>query len=77
LALTDSADYGAYGELVIGRFAGESGGPGQATITVEQDGVGIGRLDLPTIDYRVTEPNGPGCGLATTATAELSLLPIE
>ena len=65
------------GDITIGRFEGQSGGPQSLTLTVFQDGAQIGSLELADIDYRKTEFNGPGCGVATTATASVSIAPVQ
>lgn len=67
----------ASGEVSIGRLGNGGGGPNSVTLTVQQDGVEIGRLELDAIDYRKDEPNGPGCGVATTATASISIAPVQ
>lgn len=52
---------------------GEDGGPARAAVRVEHDGTIIGdQLFEPT--YRRYEPNGPGCGWATQAEAEMLLM---
>jgi hypothetical protein len=76
-ALSGSASYGTQGEIVIGRFRGETGGPESLSLTALQDGVEIGALKLGSIDYREDEPNGPGCGVAKTAVASISLAPTQ
>lgn len=77
LSLTGSSQFGVNGSLVIGRFNGASGGPESITLTVLQDDVQIGELDLPDIEYDEREPNGPDCGVATTATASIAITPIH
>ncbi len=65
------------GEISIGRFNGKAGGPESVLVTVRQDGTEIGRLELDGIAYRHDEPNGPDCGVATTASAEMELTPVD
>ena len=76
-SLSGSDAFGTDGSISVGRFAGEFGGPERLTVTVSQDGTEVGQLELDDIDYRQEEPNGPGCGVATTASATLELTPIQ
>lgn len=51
---------------------GLAGGPAEASVTMRRDGVVVGSdVFMPT--YRESEPNGRGCGVATTATVELAI----
>jgi hypothetical protein len=70
-------EFGTTGDITIGRFKGESGGPKSLSLTVLQDGAEIGALELDAIDYDEREPNGPGCGVATTARASVSISPVQ
>lgn len=63
-SLSGSTSFGTLGNIVIGRFRGETGGPESLSLVALQDGVEIGLLELGAIDYREEEPNGPGCGVA-------------
>jgi hypothetical protein len=76
-SLSGSAELGTHGEIVIGRFRGESGGPDSLSMMALQDGVEIGELELGTIDYREEEPNGPDCGVAKTAVASILIAPTQ
>ncbi|HEX2877439.1 MAG TPA: hypothetical protein VHP33_39600 [Polyangiaceae bacterium] len=74
-SLSGSDAFGTLGDISVGRFKGQTGGPESLTVTVLQDGTEIGRLELDDIAYRKDEPNGPDCGVATTASASLELAP--
>lgn len=76
-SLTGSEAFGTSGDISVGRFKGQTGGPESLILTVRQDGTEIGRLELDEIAYRQDEPNGPGCGVATTASASLELAPLQ
>lgn len=76
-SLSGSDAYGTLGDISVGRYAGETGGPESISVTVSQDGTEIGRLELDEIAYQQDEPNGPDCGVATTASATLELSPIQ
>jgi hypothetical protein len=76
-SLAGSDAFGTSGDISVGRFKGETGGPESIILTVRQDGSEIGRLELDEIAYRQDEPNGPGCGVATTASASLELTPLQ
>jgi hypothetical protein len=76
-SLSGSTHFGTHGQVVIGRFRGESGGPESLSIVALQNGVEIGALELGAIDYREDEPNGPGCGAAKTAIASISIAPTQ
>ena len=76
-SLSGSDAFGTLGDISVGRFNGQTGGPESLTMTVLQDGTEIGRLELDQIAYRQDEPNGPDCGVATTASASLELAPLE
>jgi hypothetical protein len=74
-SLAGSDAFGTSGDISVGRFKGETGGPENIILTVRQDGSEIGHLELDQIAYHQDEPNGPGCGVATTASASLELTP--
>jgi hypothetical protein len=76
-SLSGSDAFGTLGDISVGRFKGQTGGPADLTVTVRQDGTEIGRLELDDIVYRHDEPNGPDCGVATTASVTLELAPIQ
>jgi len=76
-SLSGSDAFGSDGDISVGRRGDESGGPESISITVSQDGTEIGRLELDEITYRQHEPNGPDCGVATTASATLELSPLQ
>lgn len=76
-SLSGSDAFGTLGDISVGRFEGQTGGPESVTVTVLQDGTEIGRLELDEIAYRKDEPNGPDCGVATTASASLELAPLQ
>jgi hypothetical protein len=76
-SLAGSDAFGTFGSFGVGRFAGVSGGPERLAVTVSQDGTDVGQLELDDIDYHQDEPNGPGCGVATTASAMLELSPVQ
>ena len=76
-SLAGSDAFGTVGHISVGRFRDETGGPPSLILTARQDGSEIGRLELDEIAYRRQEPNGPGCGVATTASAELVLAPLQ
>lgn len=76
-SLAGSDAFGTVGDLSVGRFNGETGGPQSLVLTVRQDDAEIGRLELDEIAYRQDEPNGPGCGVATTASASMELAPLQ
>ena len=76
-SLAGSTGFGTVGEVVIGRVGKTGGGPKSLSLTALQDGVEIGALELGAIDYSKDEPNGPGCGVATTAVASILITPRE
>jgi len=76
-SLSGSTQFGTEGDITIGRFKGETGGPKTLTLTVFQDGVEIGALELGAIDYHQDELNGSGCGVATTANTSISIAPVR
>ncbi len=63
-----------HGHVSVQRANG-AGGPERATLTLAVEDRAVGFLDLPNIDYKDWEPNGPGCGVATTFTAALLISP--
>jgi hypothetical protein len=68
---------GSPGDIVVGRLGKEGGGPKSIAITVEQDGVEIGKLEQDDIAYHRDEPNGPDCGEATTARTSMTITPVQ
>jgi hypothetical protein len=44
---------------------------------VLQDNAEIGALELGSIDYDQEEINGPGCGVSESATATISIAPVQ
>ena len=75
-ALWISIDRFAIDNLTINMHHGDAdgvdGGPRVATVSLSREGVVLGALTIEP-RYTQTAPNGDGCPLATTASAELVL----
>jgi hypothetical protein len=72
-----NGNYSTTGDIAIGRYKGQSGGPEWLNLTAFQDDAQIGSLELDAIEYHKDQINGPGCGVATTAVASISITPVE